>query len=67
MDEVTHILEDTDAASLEARVLRVVEDDAEPCVVTRFTYWYTGREPVHEAVVRHVTPPAGEPPAALAA
>ena len=41
---------DGDLASLEERVRRAMDDGAE-CVVARFTYWYTSRPPVHEAVV----------------
>ena len=44
-------LVDADTSSLEARVLRTVGRDGPDCVVTYFTYWYTGRPPVHEAIV----------------
>ena len=47
---------DADASSLAARVLRTVDRDV-ACVVTYFTYWYTGRPPVHEAIVLR-RPPA---------
>jgi hypothetical protein len=49
MEEVTRIV-DGDLELLEQRVERALEDGAE-CVVARFTYWYTSRPPVHEAVV----------------
>jgi hypothetical protein len=50
MEEVTRIL-DADADSLNARVRRALPEDAERCIVGRFTYWYTGRPPIHEAIV----------------
>jgi hypothetical protein len=40
---------DTDLASLERRVARLIGDGAQ--VVGRFTYWYTTRAAVHEVVV----------------
>lgn len=49
MEEVTRLV-DGDLEMLEERVARALEDGAE-CVVARFTYWYTSRPPVHEAVV----------------
>jgi hypothetical protein len=49
MEEVTRIV-DGDLEMLEERVARALEEGAE-CVVARFTYWYTSRPPVHEAVV----------------
>jgi hypothetical protein len=49
---------DGDPASLEARVRRILERLGGGRVVNRFTYWYTGRPPVHEAVVaREPAPP----------
>jgi hypothetical protein len=47
---------DADALSLDSRVRRVLGDSTE-LVVSRFTYWYTGRPPVHEAIVLRVPPP----------
>ena len=47
---------DGDLDSLEDR-LRWAMDDGAECIVARFTYWYTSRPPVHEAVVlRDVKP-----------
>jgi hypothetical protein len=43
---------DGDERSLRARVARVVAVLGPECTVLRFTYWYTGRPPVHEAIVR---------------
>ncbi len=45
---------DGDERSLSARVARVLAGlGTDPdLTVLRFTYWYTGRPPVHEAVVR---------------
>ena len=54
MEEVTRIV-DGDLEMLEERVARALEDGAE-CVVARFTYWYTSRPPVHEAVVMRPEP-----------
>ena len=51
MDELDRII-DGDEVSLAARVQRAVERGGAGCVVMRFTYWYTGRPPVHEAIVR---------------
>jgi hypothetical protein len=42
---------DGDERSLSARVARVLAALGPECTVLRFTYWYTGRPPVHEAVV----------------
>jgi hypothetical protein len=50
MEEVLRLI-DADAASLEMRVTRSLERDGDDCFVMRFTYWYTGRPPMHEAVV----------------
>ena len=43
---------DSDATSLETRVARAALALGAGCAVARFTYWYTGRPPVHEAVLR---------------
>jgi hypothetical protein len=43
---------DGDERSLTARVARVLAALGPECTVLRFTYWYTGRPPVHEAIVR---------------
>jgi hypothetical protein len=45
-------LTDGDEISLSARLQRVLAALAPDCTVLRFTYWYAGRPPVHEAVVR---------------
>ncbi len=50
MQQLARII-DADRTSLAARVLRTVDADDTDCVVTYFTYWYTGRPPVHEAIV----------------
>ena len=50
MEQIARLI-DADSGSLDARVLAVLEHDATDCVVTRFTYWYTARPPVHEAIV----------------
>lgn len=50
MDNVVR-LTDADAASLDARIAQVVESDRDACVVKHFTYWYTARPPVHEALI----------------
>jgi hypothetical protein len=49
--EVVRII-DGDEHSLGARVARALAVLPPGCTVLRFTYWYTGRPPVHEAVVR---------------
>jgi hypothetical protein len=56
MQEVVRII-DGDRASLEARVARALERVGEDWRVARFTYWYTGRPPIHEALI--VRPPGG--------
>jgi hypothetical protein len=43
---------DGDEGSLSSRVARVLAALGPECTVVRFTYWYTGRPPVHEAIVR---------------
>jgi hypothetical protein len=42
---------DTDVRSLDARITETLERLGSDCVVQRFTHWYTGRMPVHEARV----------------
>jgi G:T-mismatch repair DNA endonuclease (very short patch repair protein) len=54
MDDVMRII-DGDPASLEARVARLLERVGADWRVARFTYWYTGRPPIHEALL--VPPP----------
>jgi hypothetical protein len=49
--EVVRII-DGDEGSLSSRLARVLATLGPGCTVLRFTYWYTGRPPVHEAVVR---------------
>jgi hypothetical protein len=55
MQEVLRII-DGDRASLEARVARALERAGEDWRVARFTYWYTGRAPIHEALIVRPTP-----------
>jgi hypothetical protein len=43
---------DGDEGSLSSRVTRVLAALGPECTVLRFTYWYTGRPPVYEAIVR---------------
>lgn len=50
MEQVERLI-DTDPASLEERVSRLVARIGEACVVRRFTHWFTGRPPMHEALV----------------
>jgi hypothetical protein len=40
---------DTDERSLDKRVSETLQRLGDACVVQRFTHWYTGRQPVHEA------------------
>jgi hypothetical protein len=49
--EQLHQIIDGDPASLEQRIGRALDSGALECVVARFTYWYTGRPPVYEALV----------------
>ena len=49
--EVVRLI-DGDEGSLSARVARVLSALGPGYTVLRFTYWYTGRPPVHEAIVR---------------
>jgi hypothetical protein len=44
-------LVDCDEESLAQRIADAQADLPADCVVSRFTYWYTCRPPVHEAVV----------------
>jgi len=44
-------LTDTDVVSLDERIAKVVERCGGDCVVKRYTHWFTGRLPVHEALV----------------
>jgi hypothetical protein len=55
MQDVVRIV-DGDPASLEARIARMLEHVGSDWRVARFTYWYTGRPPIHEALL--VRPPA---------
>jgi hypothetical protein len=45
-------LVDGDEGSLSSRVARVLAALGPECTVLRFTYWYTARPPVYEAIVR---------------
>ena len=45
-------LVDGDEGSLSSRLARVLSALGPECTVLRFTYWYTGRPPVYEAIVR---------------
>ena len=42
---------DTDVRSLDARIAETLERLGTDCVVQRFTHFFTGRLPVHEARV----------------
>jgi hypothetical protein len=55
MEQIARIV-DADTVSLDARVARALAQDEVGCVVARFTYWYTGRPPVHEAIVLRPRP-----------
>jgi hypothetical protein len=55
MEEVVRLI-DGDPDSLEARVAKALERVGGEWRVARFTYWYTGRPPIHEALL--VRPPA---------
>jgi hypothetical protein len=50
MHQIARLI-DADTRSLETRVQQAVHPDDPACTVTYFTYWYTGRPPVHEALV----------------
>jgi hypothetical protein len=54
MEDVVRLI-DGDAVSLEARIARALERVGSDWRVARFTYRYTGRPPVHEALL--VRPP----------
>jgi hypothetical protein len=56
MDEVLRLI-DGNPDSLEQRVARALERVGGDWRVARFTYWYTGRPPIHEALI--VRPPPG--------
>ena len=43
---------DGDEGSLSSRVARVLDALGPGYTVMRFTYWYTGRPPVYEAIIR---------------
>ena len=58
MKDVVRII-DGDPASLEARIARMLDHVGSDWRVARFTYWYTGRPPIHEALL--VRPPATAP------
>jgi hypothetical protein len=49
--EVVRLI-DGDEGSLRSRIARVLAALGPECTVLRFTYWYTGRPPVYEAIVR---------------
>jgi hypothetical protein len=49
--EVVRLI-DGDEGSLSCRLTRVLAALGPDCTVLRFTYWYTGRPPVYEAIVR---------------
>ena len=50
MDDVVRLI-DGDQTSLEARVARMLDRVGADWRVARFTYWYTGRPPIHEALL----------------
>jgi hypothetical protein len=50
MHDVVRII-DGDPTSLEARIARMLEHVGGDWRVARFTYWYTGRPPIHEALL----------------
>jgi hypothetical protein len=52
-------LVDGDEGSLSRRLARALATLPSDCTVLRFTYWYTARPPVHEAVVQRVPSAAG--------
>jgi hypothetical protein len=54
MEDVVRLI-DGDAESLETRIARALERVGADWRVARFTYWYTGRPPIHEALL--VRPP----------
>ena len=50
MESVARLI-DGDLGSLELRVSKALALNGGECRVARFTYWYTGRPPVHEAIL----------------
>jgi hypothetical protein len=58
MEPVARLI-DGDLRSLELRVSRALALDAGDCRVARFTYWYTGRPPVYEAILLRPEAPEG--------
>jgi hypothetical protein len=50
MEQVERLL-DTDVRALDERIAKVMERAGAGCVVQRYTHWFTGRLPVHEALV----------------
>ena len=54
MQDVVRLI-DGDQTSLEARIARMLEQVGDDWRGPRFTYWYTGRHPIHEALL--VRPP----------
>jgi hypothetical protein len=56
--EVMRLIEG-DKGSLSRRGARVLASLLCDCTVLRFTYWYTARPPVHEAVVHRASSAAG--------
>jgi hypothetical protein len=50
MEEVVRLI-DGDQQSLDVRIARTLERVGSDWRVARFTYWYTGRPPVHEALI----------------
>ena len=55
MEQIARLI-DADSGSLDARVMAVMDAGDAECVVARFTYWYTARPPVHEAIVLRPVP-----------
>jgi len=50
MDQVTRLV-DGDLTSLQRRIDRLLAQRPGECSVLRFTYWYTARPPMHEAIL----------------
>lgn len=59
MEPVARLI-DGDLGSLELRVRKALALDGGDCRVARFTYWYTGRPPVHEAILLRSAGPEAE-------
>ena len=57
-------LVDGDEGSLRRRLARALDSLPSDCTVLRFTYWYTARPPVYEAVVQRAAGTGAERPAA---